>query len=1130
MPEGTADDPSTTPMAATRPQAMAISRAAKLVPPRDPNGTLDRPELEARLAAGTDRRLTIIVAGAGFGKSTLAARVARSRSTAWYTVDAMDRHLGTFATGVVATLRRLVEALPEDLATPIATAVDPRDDAEAQQRGQAAATLVADALQDACDEDLLLVLDDTHEIDGATGSWRFVEALVRFAPHNLHVLLVSRNDPPFGVERLRAQGEVSDIGGAALALTTDEIATLVATLLPAEVVPRDATHDAAARIASATNGWPAAVRLTIEALRSAPPGGRESVLDRLQRPDGPLFAYLAEEVVAAASDAVRATLARAAHFERFSGPLLEAAGVAQATRELEGLARRGLFLQPLPGDPGWFALHGLIREYAKARLPLADDEIRALHLRAAGWLEAHGRHDDALAQLVAGNAPEELAAFLDRHAPMLVLAGSTRAVTEAAATLPDELRSVRLERACGEAYMVRGDWRNATRSFTRAAGGGERLDPMAAWRLGLVHGLRGAYDEALAVYARAELTGEDPAEEGLLYAWIASAHYHRGDVRESAEAAERALELASTSGDARSLAAANTATGMSAELGHDFNGAAIAFDRALAFAEQAGDALQEVRIRNARGALEIDRGDVTTAFTTLDQAVRLAEAVGFASFHARALVNRGRAHQGLGRFEEALADFSAAREIYDRVGSPSVAYPLVREGNLHLLRGDPLLARFAFDNAIRAARGAGDAEGLAPALVGLAQCVVLDEPDRARELSSEGVTLGRDVAPLTVLLGAARIHIQLGEREAARRLAREATNVAAARQDQPGYAAGLEIQAQTTDSPGEAELLCERAAAVWTEANIPYGYARNRLILASILDGDRARAAAEDAAATFRSLGARGPANEASELVESLDRAARPALEIGALGRFRVLRDGEPIPATAWQSKKARDLLKILVSRRGRPTTRETLFELLWPDEDPEPLANRLSVALATVRSVLDPQKRFGADWFIGGDKQAVWLDLSHVELDIEGFLTSAADALRLARGEDPVAIRAALEAAESRYGGDFLEEDPYEDWAVGVREEAQAAYISVTRLLADEAAAAGDADSATRFYLRILERDVYDEAAHLGLVGALLAAGRHGEARRRYGIYSDRMDEMGVEAAPFPSAPGRRVAAGASR
>ena len=96
------------------------------------------------------------------------------------------------------------------------------------------------------------------------------------------------------------------------------------------------------------------------------------------------------------------------------------------------------------------------------------------------------------------------------------------------------------------------------------------------------------------------------------------------------------------------------------------------------------------------------------------------------------------------------------------------------------------------------------------------------------------------------------------------------------------------------------------------------------------------------------------------------------------------------------------------------------------------------------------------------------------------------------------------------------------------MREEAQAAYISVTRLLADEAAAAGDADGATRFYLRILERDVYDEAAHLGLVGALLAAGRHGEARRRYGIYSRQDGGDGRRSGAVPVGTRARAAAGA--
>ena len=70
----------------------------------------------------------------------------------------------------------------------------------------------------------------------------------------------------------------------------------------------------------------------------------------------------------------------------------------------------------------------------------------------------------------------------------------------------------------------------------------------------------------------------------------------------------------------------------------------------------------------------------------------------------------------------------------------------------------------------------------------------------------------------------------------------------------------------------------------------------------------------------------------------------------------------------------------------------------------------------------------------------------------------------------------------------------------------------------AQEAAARGDADAATRYYLRVLERDPFDEPAHLGLVGALDAAGRHGEARRRYRAYCVRMEAIGVESAPFPA------------
>jgi len=175
-------------------------------------------------------------------------------------------------------------------------------------------------------------------------------------------------------------------------------------------------------------------------------------------------------------------------------------------------------------------------------------------------------------------------------------------------------------------------------------------------------------------------------------------------------------------------------------------------------------------------------------------------------------------------------------------------------------------------------------------------------------------------------------------------------------------------------------------------------------------------------------------------------------------------------------------------------------------------------VALATARSVLDPERRFPAEYFISADKTALSLDLDHVDLDVERFRAEAAGGARTLRAGDRAGALARFEAAEGLYAGDFLEEDPYEDWAIALREEAQATYIAVARVLAQWAAERGDADGATRFFLRILERDPYDEGAHIGLVGALLTAGRHGEARRRYGFYASKMAEIAVEAAPFPA------------
>jgi DNA-binding SARP family transcriptional activator len=193
-------------------------------------------------------------------------------------------------------------------------------------------------------------------------------------------------------------------------------------------------------------------------------------------------------------------------------------------------------------------------------------------------------------------------------------------------------------------------------------------------------------------------------------------------------------------------------------------------------------------------------------------------------------------------------------------------------------------------------------------------------------------------------------------------------------------------------------------------------------------------------------------------------------------------------------------------------------MDLLWPDEPPERTSSRLSVTLSTARAVLDPSKAHPQGWFLAADNDTIGLDVDHVEVDVLRFLDLAGRALADRKdGPSPAALDSLAEA-ESAYVGDAFPEDPYEDWAVSLRERARAAYTAVARTLADDAAGGGDTATAVRCYLRVLEHDGFDEGAHLGLVATQLAAGQQGEARRSYRAYCTRMDELGVEAAPFPT------------
>lgn len=206
----------------------------------------------------------------------------------------------------------------------------------------------------------------------------------------------------------------------------------------------------------------------------------------------------------------------------------------------------------------------------------------------------------------------------------------------------------------------------------------------------------------------------------------------------------------------------------------------------------------------------------------------------------------------------------------------------------------------------------------------------------------------------------------------------------------------------------------------------------------------------------------------------------------------------------------------MLLSARGRPLNREVIIERLWPDDDMAKSSNRLSVALSTIRKVLDPNGEAGVD-YIDADRDAVRFDDKHAAVDVEEFLEDAEQGRRVLQGGDRERAKMLLLSAEERYVGEFLEEEPYADWAISLREEARSEYLNVARQLAELASEEGDHDAAARRYLRMLERDPFSEPAHLGLIVSMRRSGRHGAARRLYGTYVARMGELDVEPGPFP-------------
>ncbi|WP_431883313.1 BTAD domain-containing putative transcriptional regulator [Micromonospora gifhornensis] len=655
-----------------------------------------------------------------------------------------------------------------------------------------------------------------------------------------------------------------------------------------------------------------------------------------------------------------------------------------------------------------------------------------------------------------------------------------------------------------------------------------------AWRLGVLLHQQGRFDAADACYRRVDLDldDQDPstlADRAQVLAGWAATRWAQGDQARTRQLATAAVAVAERSGDDAAVAAAYLAQALAAFGDGDRAGNEHAYAQALAAAERAGDFGQQLRIRCNVGSRLVEEGHYRPAIEELDEAVRLGELLGQQMLLALALHNRAEAWLGLGDLHRARSDADKALARWQRAGSPLAAFGLTLTARVHRVRGANHQAVAAYRAALAMGEPDGNAQVLVEACAGLARLSYADDPQAAARHTERALSLPSSAGPTVAELAAGWVALCSGDPHTALRYGEQVRAEAGRRRDTAGLAEAMELvtlaahraNPEATSPRTVRRLLADlvEAATIWAELGNEFALATNALLQAR-LTGDLV--AERIAYERLRRIGVQEGGWHVAGPLAAIGPAPVPEVEVQILGQFAVRLAGVAVPVGSWQSRKARDLLHMVAAQLGRPVARDALAAALWPQARAEVALRRLSVLISTVRGVLDPGRRHPADRYLITDSATVQLRTAHVVVDAWRFHDAARAAVVADTASPPPTGTAAddrllsqLETVVAMYAGDLRTDDEVVGAAVQrPRALLSALHREVTHRLARRYLHLDRADAAIGWYLRLVGEDGYDEPAHLGLIAALSAAGRHGEANRRHQEYVVRMAEIGVEPA----------------
>jgi LuxR family transcriptional regulator, maltose regulon positive regulatory protein len=421
----------------------------KVVSPRC-LGLIDRPRLLAVASQLPAKRLAVIRAPAGFGKTSLAAswseclRQQRS-SVAWLSIDPDDDEPARFLFYMMQAIRRCAPGVGGD-------AIDLINEAFLINPQAIISTLINDLTE--IDDDVYLFLEDYHWLANPV-IHEAIAFFLRHAPSHAHVVLTTRAEPPLPLASLRASNQLLEVDSSALRFDLQETQEF---LLSSEFDSLDSEE--ARLLHSKTDGWPAALRIIVATSSAGKSLGQ--YVRSLTGAKRPIGSYLAEMLDGLPGELVSFML-RTAILDRLSAPLCEVvSGEVLSQALLASIEKRQLLMTALDQEGTWFRYHPLLAEHLKERLVSEHGtECPDLHRRAARWYASQEMWTEAVQHAIASGDTDQALGWIKNCAMGLVKKGDLLTLLDWQHLFPSEVMSgqpaVKLAIAWGLALATRAD-------------------------------------------------------------------------------------------------------------------------------------------------------------------------------------------------------------------------------------------------------------------------------------------------------------------------------------------------------------------------------------------------------------------------------------------------------------------------------------------------------------------------------------------------------------------------------------------------------------------------------------------------------------------------------------------------